>query len=82
MRLEFNQTHLDYHYAVEAVLLGGQQPTSILETSIMSLGLLNSIKVLQPEDDSGDKVCQIEPNKLDFFTHLPVSDSKKYLLEK
>ncbi|XP_028130529.1 F-box/LRR-repeat protein 4 isoform X2 [Diabrotica virgifera virgifera] len=43
LRIEFNPTHLEYHYAVEAVLMGGFQARSMLEAKILGIGLLNII---------------------------------------
>ncbi|CAG9853706.1 unnamed protein product [Phyllotreta striolata] len=73
IRLEFNQTHLEYHYAVEAILLGGYVPTTGLQTSVMSMGLLNLLtEPVTSKNQCIDNVSiTIEDLGTDFFSSLP-----------
>ncbi|CAH1967495.1 unnamed protein product [Acanthoscelides obtectus] len=70
IRLEFNQSHLQYHYSVDAILLGGFQPVSDLYYNMMERGLFFLKK---PEEASKfsdmDKYSEFFGE--DYFVKLP-----------
>nr|XP_971231.2 PREDICTED: F-box/LRR-repeat protein 4 [Tribolium castaneum] len=71
IRLEFNQSHLKYHTAIDAVLLGGYQPKRILQQHVLQNDLLNW-KI--SEDESPEKqMTDTDPanGNCDFFARLP-----------
>ncbi|CAH1115917.1 unnamed protein product [Phaedon cochleariae] len=45
VRLEFNQSHLEYHCSIDAVLLGGYQPKSNLLFNIMQKDLVDHFQI-------------------------------------
>ncbi|XP_044272670.1 F-box/LRR-repeat protein 4-like isoform X2 [Tribolium madens] len=68
IRLEFNQSHLKYHTAIDAVLLGGYQPKRILQQHVLQNDLLN----WRSSNDSPKKQMTNTVNdNCDFFSHLP-----------
>ncbi|XP_072403383.1 F-box/LRR-repeat protein 4-like [Diabrotica undecimpunctata] len=81
--IEFNPTHLEYHYAVEAVLMGGYQARSMLEAKILGKGLLNFIGNFGSRLNCQDpKESTTETSMLDSSTpSLCLPEVKPMLLE-
>ncbi|XP_018566119.1 F-box/LRR-repeat protein 4 [Anoplophora glabripennis] len=73
IRLEINQSLLEYHWSIDAVLLGGCQPTSDLQYNMMLKGLIGNFQ----REDSVDKrrhsndICDIKSQNEDLFLNLP-----------
>nr|XP_023026003.1 F-box/LRR-repeat protein 4-like [Leptinotarsa decemlineata] len=68
IRLEFNQSHLEYHYSIDAILLGGFQPWSDLMNTIFLEGF-TAISI-----PKGKRAIQNIPNineKQDIISYLP-----------
>ncbi|XP_019868100.2 F-box/LRR-repeat protein 4 isoform X2 [Aethina tumida] len=73
IRLEFNQSELDYHTSIDAVLLGGYMSESLLLFGVLKeqLPLLDvkQIKSQQEDFTKFELVCY--ENKEDYFSNLP-----------
>ncbi|XP_057670051.1 F-box/LRR-repeat protein 4-like isoform X1 [Diorhabda carinulata] len=71
IRLEFNQSHLEYHYSIEAILLGGYKPASQIEKAIMSRGI-SSVQIVELEASKMNiSSADEQNNRLDCFSYLP-----------
>lgn len=85
LRIEFNQQHLEYHTAIDAVLLSGYQPESEFKyelirnglTQIKPLKVVNSLTVRDLENSGKCDVLE-ESFKEDYFSVLPVSFCTDY----
>ncbi|XP_060530492.1 F-box/LRR-repeat protein 4 [Cylas formicarius] len=75
VRLEFNQSHLEYHTSIDAVLLGGYQPDTELQYCMIKKGLveIKNEKTIKCHtvSDIEHKNCNIKPLKIDYFSNLP-----------
>ncbi|KAG5864732.1 hypothetical protein JTB14_034045 [Gonioctena quinquepunctata] len=72
IRLEFNQSHLEYHCSIDAVLLGGYQPATKLLSDVISMGLVTDFQTeenIQKNVDFNEN-CDVDVNE-DFFSNLP-----------
>ncbi|XP_030755824.1 F-box/LRR-repeat protein 4 [Sitophilus oryzae] len=71
IRIEFNSSYLEYHTAIDAILLGGYQPETNLQTQLANKGLL----LLQPSSNDTPNVTEKEDslqiNDKDYFSSLP-----------
>lgn len=77
LRIEFNQQHLEYHTAIDAVLLSGYQPESQFKYELIRNGLtqikpLKVVNSLTVRDLENSDVLE-ESFKEDYFSVLPVS---------
>lgn len=77
LRIEFNQQHLEYHTAIDAVLLSGYQPESQFKYELIRNGLtqikpLKVVNSLTVRDLENSDVLE-ESSKEDYFSVLPVS---------
>ncbi|KAJ8923007.1 hypothetical protein NQ315_001555 [Exocentrus adspersus] len=71
IRLEVNQSLLEYHWSVDAVLLGGCQPSTDLQYNMMLKGLVGGCcNELQKRLQTSD-VCDIKSCNEDYFLNLP-----------
>lgn len=75
LRIEFNQQHLEYHTAIDAVLLSGYQPESQFKYELIRNGLtqikpLKVVNSLTVRDLENSDVLE-ESFKEDYFSVLP-----------
>ncbi|KAJ8933995.1 hypothetical protein NQ314_013630, partial [Rhamnusium bicolor] len=73
IRLEFNQSHLQYHCSIDAVLLGGLQPTTPLQYNMAIKGLINNFyknETVKRKSES-NHTCDINSDNEDLFLNLP-----------
>lgn len=74
IRIEFNQSHLEYHTSIDAVLLGGFQPQKGLQYKMIEKGLaqikiFKSVGALTVSDIEPKSDC--DQSTIDYFSILP-----------
>lgn len=78
IRLEFNQTHLKYHTALDAILLVGYKPNSILQRELIKKGILG---IGVQENNKKQPVINDLNNindSIDYVSQLPVRNFANY----
>ncbi|KAJ8968519.1 hypothetical protein NQ317_004395 [Molorchus minor] len=71
IRLEFNQSHLLYHYSLDAVLLAGYQPMSTLQYNMLVSGVVNHMVSVAAKQNDSENVCDTVSDSQDLFDNLP-----------
>ncbi|KAJ8956651.1 hypothetical protein NQ318_014005 [Aromia moschata] len=72
IRLEFNQSHLQYHCSIDAVLLAGYQPSTNLQYNMMVKGLVDSFqKKPEVRKIMSDHIFDADSGGRDLFLNLP-----------
>lgn len=69
--MEFNQTYLKGHMSIDAVLLGGWEPTTPLQYNMILKGLIE-VPVFESINNQQNVVNEFICDKIDSFTNLPV----------
>ncbi|KAK4874419.1 hypothetical protein RN001_013779 [Aquatica leii] len=69
LRIEFNQSHLRYHTSLDAILLTGFRPKSLLQMTILQKGLLDTF--VKESCERREQLQCFNDDGVDLFCNLP-----------
>lgn len=75
VRIDLNQSLLEYHTSLDGILLAGYKPKSILQTSLLQRGLLEPLEPKQSKRKHSRQYNEEDCDNLNLFARLPVSES-------